>query len=123
MAALNADNLRSLIREDAQAFVTKIMPKITQKVPHMKDLDMQQHTAASLEEIVGEQPPDDQEQAKAWLTLCDTLMELLTAYNKKALDEIWTGPILKIIEVYATDEYVDTALELSESSTAKTLST
>ena len=41
-------------------------------------------------------------------------MELLTAYNKKSLDEIWMGLIMKIIEVYAPEEYVDTALEYVE---------
>lgn len=123
MAALSTDNLRQLIRDDKKAFATKIMPIITQKLPHMKNTEMQQYTAASLEEIASEQSSEDELLSKAWLLLCETLIDHLTAYNKKALDDIWTAPILKIIEVYGPEEYIDTARDLIESSTGKDMST
>lgn len=35
-------------------------------------------------------------------------------HNKKSLDDVWTGLVLKIMEFHAPQAYFDTALEMSD---------
>ncbi len=111
MAALAADNLAALAAEDPALFGARTLPLVTTTLLHLKDQEMLEHAAASLEELVATQP---RLAPNHLYTLLDALVEHLANYSKKGLEEVWTPLILKILSKHPCEAYLDQALELSD---------
>lgn len=114
LAALSKNNLISLVNENAIRFGTELLPVIYREIENIKDPELVNCIAGSLEAVADLKLV----RTKYMLAAADKLISLICFNNKRQFETIWSNLIVKILKLYVkTDtvqKYIDEAFEMSD---------